>query len=139
MNSEIFFRVAKINTPGQGLWWSWDGKPTNLIGNNFKFCTNTSLPMPFDERLVGWLSVATSLEGLFMWFTREDIAQLEKEGYRIAVYAAYNYKEYKHPDYVHMAVEQATSNWAQTISVNNVPMTDLEKFEARLRKEILTI
>lgn len=102
--SKLYYRVAHIETK-QGLWYDSLGKFTGLIHNEFNFCTNNKLPMPFDPELVGWLSATDSLEDLFFWFTKEDIAKLEKHGWFITVYEAEKVKEYKN----HLVICQNTS------------------------------
>lgn len=86
-----FYRVANVETE-QGLWYDFSGKFTGLIHDKFSFCANRNLPMPFDPDIVGWLSATKTLEDLFFWFTKEDIAKLEKHGFRITVYESDNAK-----------------------------------------------
>ena len=61
---KIFYRIANKDTK-QGLWYDSEGKFTGLIHNEFNFCMNRDLPMPFDPEIVGWLSATDSLEDLF--------------------------------------------------------------------------
>lgn len=104
MKPKIFFRVGNTETE-QGLWYDFEGNFTGLIHNEYDFCTNKDLPMPYDERIVGWLSATDKLETLFFWFTKEDIVQLEKHGYRICVYEATDYKTHEN----HWVIKQDTS------------------------------
>ena len=53
--SKLYYRIAHEETQ-QGLWYDSKGNFTGLIHNEFNFCMNTNLPMPFDPDLVGWLS-----------------------------------------------------------------------------------
>jgi hypothetical protein len=76
--------------------------------------------MPFDPDLVGWLSVAQTLEELFMWFTREDIKRLEEYGYRIVVYEAADFRPYAN----HNVVNQETSVLVEVIMVDDVPILE---------------
>lgn len=104
MEGKIFYRIANNETK-QGLWYDYNGKFTGLIHDKYSFCTNHKLPMPFDERLIGWLSATDKLEILFLWFTKEDIKKLEEFGYSITVYEATEYKIYEN----HMVIKQDSS------------------------------
>lgn len=113
-----FFRLADTNKDGQGLWYSTKGDFTGLIHTAFDFCLNHSLEMPFDPDLVGWLSATDTLEDLFNWFSREDIARLQEFGYKIAVYEATEYRQYKN----HLVISQTSSVLVETILVENIPL-----------------
>ena len=76
--SKLYYRIAHEETQ-QGLWYDSKGNFTGLIHNEFNFCMNKNLPMPFDPDLVGWLSATDSLEDLFNWFSKEDIERLEND------------------------------------------------------------
>jgi len=91
MKPKLFYRVANVESQ-QGLWYNFNGEFTGLIHNEFKFCTNHNLPMPFTPELVGWLSATETLEELFFWFTEQDITELEKFGFKITLYEANEYK-----------------------------------------------
>jgi len=110
-----YYRIAHQNTK-QGLWYDDKGKFTGLIHNEFNFCMNNKLPMPFDEDLVGWLSATDSLEDLFNWFSKEDIAKLEEHGWFITVYKADKVKEYKN----HLVICQQTSIPQEIIYINTI-------------------
>jgi hypothetical protein len=60
---KTFYRVCNPKTE-QGLWYDFKGKFTGLIHDEFNFCSNSSLAMPFDEELIGWLSATDSLDEL---------------------------------------------------------------------------
>lgn len=99
-----YYRIANEKTH-QGVWYDYKGKFTGLIHNEFNFCMNTDLKMPFDPELVGWLSATDSLADLFNWFSIEDIKKLEKEGWFITIYESERVKQYKN----HFAICQKTS------------------------------
>lgn len=106
MRLKKFYRVANIET-NQGLWYDMKGNFTGLIHNEFAFCKNTALPMPFDPELVGWLSATETLEELFMWFPETDILKLSNYGYKIFEYESTDFKQYKN----HKVINQKTSKF----------------------------
>lgn len=110
-----FYRVANNDTK-QGLWYDWDGKFTGKIHNEFSFCKNSTLPMPYDEEIRGWLSATDTLESLLQWFTKEDIQELEKHGYFITIYEASDYKDYQN----HQIIKQDTSIVIDTILISTL-------------------
>lgn len=85
----LYYRIAHENTT-QGLWYNAFGEFTGLIHKELNFCMNSTLPMPFDPDIVGWLSVTDSLEDLFNWFSKEDINRLENYGFFITIYETDN-------------------------------------------------
>ncbi|HYH14952.1 MAG TPA: hypothetical protein VD794_07025 [Flavisolibacter sp.] len=101
---KTFYRVAHLNNQ-QGLWYNPNGEFTGLIHKQFTFCKNTDLKMPFDPEIVGYLSATKTLEELYLWFPKSDIEKLEEFGYRITVYSASDYKQYKN----HWLINQQTS------------------------------
>ncbi len=103
---KTFYRVSNIDT-NQGLWYAFDGSFTGLIHNQFNFCKNNELQMPFDEELVGYLSATDSLETLWNWFTKEDIQELQKHGYYIHEYETDDYKFYD--KFQHWVISQKNS------------------------------
>lgn len=110
MNTKRFYRVSNLQTH-QGLWYDINGKFTGLIHNKFNFCLNNQLPMPFDPEVVGYLSATTTLKDLFLWFTEEDILNLQNYGYSISVYESSDYK-FLHN---HWLISQANSKLIKTI------------------------
>ena len=110
--SKLYYRIAHEETQ-QGLWYDSKGNFTGLIHNEFNFCMNTNLPMPFDPDLVGWLSATDSLEDLFNWFSKEDIERLEDYGYFIAEYEATDYKFHEN----HWLINQSTSVFMRNLSL----------------------
>lgn len=94
MENKVFFRVANIET-NQGLWYDWEGNFTGLIHDEYDFCKNKDLPMPFDEDVKGWLSATDSLEKLWFWFPKEDILRLQPHGWFVYIYITQEWKEYE--------------------------------------------
>jgi hypothetical protein len=112
---KLYYRIAHKDTQ-QGLWYDSNGNFTGLIHNEFNFCMNTKLPMPFDPELIGWLSATDSLDDLFNWFSKEDIEQLENHGWFITVYEAEKVKQYKN----HLVICQKTSQVKEHIYLANI-------------------
>lgn len=102
--SKLYYRIAHKETK-QGLWYDSKGDFTGLIHNEFNFCMNNKLQMPFDPDLVGWLSATDTLEDLFNWFSKKDIEKLEQHGWYVTVYESEKVKQYKN----HLVICQETS------------------------------
>ena len=117
MVNKTFYRVCN-NDSLQGLWYSYDGTFTGLIHNEFKFCVNNELKMQFDEEIVGWLSVADSLDALWHWFSQEDISNLEAHGWFIYEYEAVDVKFYDR--FQHYIISQATSTVVRRIELEEL-------------------
>lgn len=115
MEKKIFYRIGNTETE-QGLWYDFEGNFTGLIHNEYNFCTNNKLEMPFDPEVVGWLSATNILEDLFNWFTKEDIRQLEEHGYRIGVYEAIDYKFHNG----HFLIKQDTSVFKVNLPIESI-------------------
>jgi hypothetical protein len=90
VETKIFYRVANIET-NQGLWYDYSGNFTGLIHDKFDFCLNTKLPMPYNEKIIGYLSATATVEELFNWFTKEDITRLGQFGYYVMAYESSDY------------------------------------------------
>jgi hypothetical protein len=90
--SKFFYRVATDST--EGLWYNKEGVHTGLIHTEFNWLNASSLLMPFETELVGYLSVADSLEHLYFWFSRPEILRLQEVGFFIYEYIAEDYKFY---------------------------------------------
>jgi len=103
--TKLFYRVGTDST--EGLWYDKDGNFTGLIHGPFSFCTNSKLEMPFDHEIVGFLSVADSLEHLYQWFPRKDILKLQTAGFYILEYSATDWKFYE--SFQHNVINQHTS------------------------------
>ena len=110
---KLYYRIANKDTK-QGLWYDQKGNFTGLIHNEFNFCMNSNLEMPFDAELIGWLSATESIEELFNWFSVEDIKRLEVYGWFISVYEAERVKAYKN----HLVICQETSRLIECIPLS---------------------
>tara|TARA_R110000851_G_scaffold47424_1_gene115039 strand:- start:19719 stop:20075 length:357 start_codon:yes stop_codon:yes gene_type:complete len=110
-----FYRVANIKT-NQGLWYDFEGNFTGLIHNELDFCTNNELPMPYDKDIIGWLSATDTLENLWFWFTKEDIAQLEEHGYYITLFEATDYRFHNN----HWVIHQETSVVIEQLPIKTI-------------------
>lgn len=88
----FFYRVCNDNH--EGLWYDKNGNHTGLIHNQYSFCKNSNLEMHFDEELIGYLSVADSLEHLYEWFPIKDLKKLKLHGYYISKFVSFDYKKY---------------------------------------------
>jgi len=89
---KFFYRVETDST--EGLWYNKEGKHTGLIHTEFSWLGASSLVMPYETDLVGYLSVADSLEQLYFWSTRVEILKLQEVGFFIYEYIAEDYKFY---------------------------------------------
>lgn len=109
-----FYRVCNTDTK-QGLWYDQGGEFTGLIHNELNFCQNSDLKMDFDEKLVGWLSAVKDLEDLWVWFSKEDIKQLQEKGYFIHEYEVSHHKWYK--KFNHWVINQKSSKIIKKIEL----------------------
>ena len=114
-NVKKFYRIGNLEIK-QGLWYDSDGNFTGLIHTKFDFCKNKDLPMPFDENVIGWLSATDTLEDLFNWFTKEDIAQLENHGYFITIYETTEYRSYHN----HWVISQKVSKITTLLKITEI-------------------
>lgn len=112
MNGKLFYRLEDKVTH-QGLWYDFKGEFTGLIHDKFAFCMNSQLPMPFDIKLVGWLSATETLDELFNWFSKEDIQNLEEYGYRVAIYQASEYRYHNN----HWIINKDSSRLVEQLSL----------------------
>ena len=101
-----FYRVCNPASE-QGLWYDFKGEFTGLIHDQFSFCQNSKLEMPFDDELVGWLSAVEKLDDLWQWFSRDDVIELQKHGWYIFEYEASEYKFYD--KFQHTVIKQESS------------------------------
>ena len=115
MKKKIFYRVGNVDSQ-QGLWYDFNGNFTGLIHDKFDFCTNSELPMPYDKKVIGWLSSTDNLNELWFWFTKEDVKKLEEFGYGIGVYEATDYKIYEN----HWVIKQDTSIFKTYLPVDSL-------------------
>ena len=103
--SRLFYRIGTDNS--QGLWYNNQGEFTGLIHREFQWCKASELLMPFETELVGYISVADSLEHLYQWFSKEEIIKLQDLGFSILEYLSEDYKFYER--YNHNVISQKTS------------------------------
>lgn len=101
---KIFYRLGHI-TNGSGLWYNPDGQYHGSIHGMFNFCSNSALEMPYDEKIVGWLSACESLDELYNWFTKIDILRLQDYGYRVSCYGAADFRRHSN----HWVIKQDRS------------------------------
>ena len=111
---KTFYRVAHKETR-QGVWYDSQGNFTGLIHNDFSFCKNRDLKMPFDKKVVGFLSATETLQELLSWFPEEDIRQLEMHGFFITRYETREYKKHNN----HWLICQEASEVKGLIPVGN--------------------
>ncbi len=111
----LYYRIAHKETQ-QGLWYDSEGNFTGLIHNEFNFCMNNELTMPFDSDLVGWLSATSTLEELFNWFSKEDIIRLENFGWFITTYQAEKARQYNN----HLVICKETSLVKEIIPLSSL-------------------
>lgn len=109
-----FYRVSSPITE-QGLWYNFKGEFTGLIHGEFDFCQNSKLEMPFDEKLVGWLSAVTDLADLWQWFSHEDVLELQTRGFYIHEYEAVEWQWYD--KFQHWVINQETSKVIRRIEI----------------------
>lgn len=107
-----FYRVCHEMTM-QGLWYDELGYFTGLIHSDYNFCKNNTLQMPFDKEVVGWLSVAETLEELHTWFSEEDIIKLQEYGYFIFEFESDSVKFYD--KFQHHLIESINSKATKKI------------------------
>lgn len=122
-----FYRVGNTNDE-QGLWYNKAGNFTGLIHTKFNFCANSKLPMPYDENIVGYLSVANTIVDLYFWFPLNDLKRLNEHGLFLFEYEASDYRRYAN----HWIINQETSVPTK-IYVHNpevTPSTNLQIIKA---------
>ena len=112
-----FYRLANLDTR-QGLWYDQMGNFTGLIHDKFNFCMNNALPMPFDGNTVGFLSATDTLGALYLWFSKDDIRELEQFGYYITIYESFKYKFQNG----HYLICQDTSRLVSTHTLNDMEL-----------------
>lgn len=126
---KIFLRVANEET-GEGLWYNKAGEFIGLIHNEFDFCKNSEVKMPFDKDTVGFLSAVDSLEALFEWFPQKDIDRLQDYGYYVTVYKSSDYKFCEN----HWLINQETAELVEQIKDINKAMETADVEEQKLKK-----
>lgn len=104
LEPKIFYRVGTQN--GGGMWYNTNGKFHGSIHKEeFSMLQCHKVPMPFDKDIVGYLSVADSLENLKQWFNDDDMRILEPLGFKILAYLATDYKLHQN----HWVINQESS------------------------------
>jgi len=101
----LFYRVG-VDT-AEGLWYTPEGEYTGKIHDEFSWLKASELKMPYDKEVVGYLSVADSIEDLYKWFDKEEIIRLQKLGFKVYEYEATDWKFYE--PYQHNLINQKTS------------------------------
>lgn len=86
-----YYRIGK---EGVGLWYDQEGKFTGNIHNDFTWLTASKLEMPFEDELIGFISVADSLQHLYQWFSVAEIKELQEQGFFIEEWASNDVKYY---------------------------------------------
>ena len=107
-----FYRVGNIHKGNQGLWYKPNGEFSGDIHNRYNFCKNYELPMPFDPECVGYLSATKTLEELYVWFSKEDIIQLQSHGFGILQYESEDYKQHNG----HWLINKSNSKLVKVLS-----------------------
>lgn len=111
-----FYRVGNIHNDNQGLWYKAGGSFSGEIHNKHNCLQSSSLQMPYDENVVGYLSVTKTLEELQGWFSKKDIEYLRPFGYSILEYESDDYKEYNN----HWLIRQDASKMIREIEISKV-------------------
>lgn len=114
MEPRRFYRTCNTESK-RGLWYNYDGTFSGIIHDDFKFCTNSDLKMEFDPKLVGWLSTCDTLEGVYQWFSKESIIELQKRGWYIHEFEATQYRFYDR--FQHHIIKQDTSKLIRKIII----------------------
>lgn len=91
----IFYRVGQGTPDGGGMWYNeLGGFHGSMNMPKFKDLQCHAVQMPFDKDIVGYLSVAESLESLKNWFSDKDVEMLTPVGFKIEIWEATDYKEH---------------------------------------------
>lgn len=100
-----FYRIGRDNG---GLWYTPEGQFTGTIHTpEFQWLSASKLEMPFDKNIVGYISVADSLQHLYTWFPKEEIIKLQELGFVIEEWAATDVEFYE--PYQHNVIKQDSS------------------------------
>jgi hypothetical protein len=97
------------------LWYDLNGDFTGIILREYDFCTSSTLPMDFDDELVGWLSAVEDLDQLWNWFSKEEVKRLQEHNYFIYVFEAEEEKFYD--KYQHLVIKQETATPVRKITL----------------------
>lgn len=118
-----FYRVGNTSKGNQGLWYKPNGEFSGDIHDKYNFCGNRELPMPFTPECVGFLSATKTLKELYVWFSKEDITQLQPYGFHILKYESEDYKYHNG----HWLINQESSKLMEVIKLMNVLQDDSAK------------
>ena len=105
MKKRLFYRVGVDSA--EGLWYTPQGEFTGKIHNEYNWLSASKLEMPYDEEVIGYLSVVDNIEQLFQWFTKDEIIKLQKQGFKVFEYEATDWKFYER--YQHNLINEKTS------------------------------
>ncbi len=105
MNTKLFYRIDSDSLTG--LWYNKEGLHTGLIHKELTWLGASSLTMPFEPELVGYISVTDSLEHLYTWFPKFEILKLQELGFSILEYSSNDVKFYDF--YQHNVIHQKNS------------------------------
>lgn len=121
LNNSNIFKMKKyyrIGKDGVGLWYNKQGQFTgNIHKDEFKWLGASSLPMPFEEELVGYISVADSLPHLYKWFSLQEILKLQQDGFFVEVWESDSVKF--HEMYNHNVIKESESKLVERITLKN--------------------
>jgi hypothetical protein len=124
----LFYRVG-VDT-AEGLWYTPEGEFIGKIHDEFKWLKASALEMPYDEEVVGYLSVADDLEHLHQWFGEDEIVELQKQGFKVFEYEATDWKFYE--PYQHNLINQKTSVIKRIIEYNKYKTIDIVREASRI-------
>ena len=110
---KLFYRIG-VDTE-EGLWYNKSGEFTGLIYREYNWIGASQLIMPFEQELVGFISVANSLEHLYQWFTKDEILKLQNIGFSIYEYYSEDFKFYDL--YKHNVINQNSNKIISTIKL----------------------
>ena len=93
MEKKVFYRVEGADGH-KGLWYDKDGQFSNRISKVYPPCKNGELPMPYDEKVIGYLSCVEKLEDLYYWFSEEDLISMKEYSFILKKFESTDYKFY---------------------------------------------
>lgn len=104
MEAKLFYRVGTLDN--RGMWYDNKGVYHGAMNSpEFEKLSCHKVQMPYDESIVGYLSVAETLEELKHWFNDNDMALLAPLGFRILTFEATDYRRHDN----HWVINQETS------------------------------
>jgi hypothetical protein len=90
MEKKVFYRVEGSDNH-KGLWYDRDGTFQNRIANIYPPCKNGDLPMPYDDKVLGYLSAVDRIEDLYYWFSKEDLINMANHGFVLKKFESEDY------------------------------------------------